>query len=150
MATASARLDAEAGADVVDDRGRRRRRQRQHARGAELARPLRELEVVGAEVVAPFRDAVRLVDREERDLDARELRDEALVVEALRRDVEQAQLAAAQPLGDVAQPPSSERLESMRAAGTPSAASASIWSFMSAISGETTTVTPSSSSAGSW
>ncbi len=38
----------------------------------------------------------------------------------------------------------------MRAAGTPIASSASIWSFMSAISGDTTTVTPSSSSAGSW
>ena len=38
----------------------------------------------------------------------------------------------------------------MRAAGTPSARSASIWSFISAISGETTTVTPSSMRAGSW
>ena len=38
--------------------------------GAELARALRELEVVGPEVVAPFGDAVRLVDGEERDLQA--------------------------------------------------------------------------------
>ena len=35
-------------------------------------------------------------------------------------------------------------------AGMPSARSDSHWSFMSAIRGETTTVRPSSSSAGSW
>ena len=68
----------------------------------ELARALRELEVVGTEVVAPLRDAVRLVDGEQRDLHARELGHEALVVEALGRDVEQAQLAPAQSVGDVA------------------------------------------------
>ena len=66
-----------------------------------------------------------LVDREERDLDAGELGDEALVVEALGRDVEQAELAPAQPV-ETSRTSSSERLESMRAAGTPSAASASI------------------------
>ena len=42
-----------------------------------------------------------LVDCEERDLHARELRHEALVVEALRRHVEQAELAPAQPLRHV-------------------------------------------------
>jgi hypothetical protein len=42
------------------------------------------------------------------------------------------------------------RLESSRADGIPRAASASIWSFISAIRGDTTTVSPSSRSAGSW
>ena len=94
--------DAEPGADVVDDGGRRRRGEGEHPGGAQLARALRELEVVGTEVVTPLRDAVRLVDGEERDLHARELGHEALVVEALGRHVEQAELAAAQSLGDVA------------------------------------------------
>ena len=52
---------------------------------------LGELEVVGPEVVAPLGDAVRLVDGEQRDPRARELGEEALVVEALRRDVEELQ-----------------------------------------------------------
>jgi hypothetical protein len=43
---------------------------------------------------------VRLVDGEERDARAVELRQEPLVVEALRRDVEQLQRAGAQPLED--------------------------------------------------
>jgi hypothetical protein len=86
-------VDAEPRADVVDDGGRGRRRQRQHALGAELAGALGELQVVRPEVVAPLGDAVRLVDREERDLRGRELPEEALVVEALRRDVEQLELA---------------------------------------------------------
>ena len=87
-------LDPEARADVRDDRRRRRRGERQHALGAELARPLGELQVVGPEVVAPLGDAVRLVDGEERDRRARELGEEALVVEPLRRDVEELQRAA--------------------------------------------------------
>ncbi len=83
------RLDAESRRNVGDDRRRGGRGERQHALGAEFARPLGQLQVVGAEVVAPLGDAVRLVDGEERDPRARELREEALVVEALRRHVEQ-------------------------------------------------------------
>ena len=45
---------------------------------------------------------MRLVDREERDPRLAQLRQEALVVEALRRDVEQLQLTAAQTVGDCA------------------------------------------------
>ena len=43
---------------------------------------------------------MRLVDREQRDLRLAELREEALVVEALRRDVEQLQAAGAQAVRD--------------------------------------------------
>jgi hypothetical protein len=40
--------------------------------------------------------------------------------------------------------------ELMTVAAMPRAASASTWSFISAMSGETTTVTPGKSTAGSW
>ena len=85
--------DVERRADVADHRGRRRRGQREHARDAELLRGVGELEVVGAEVVSPLRDAVRLVDGEERNLRAPQRVEEALVVEALGRDVEQRERA---------------------------------------------------------
>ena len=94
-------LDPEALADVGDHRGRGRRGEGEHALGPELACPDGELEVVGPEVVAPLRDAVRLVDGEEGDLRGLELGEEALVVEALRGDVEQSQTAVAQPVRDV-------------------------------------------------
>ncbi len=45
---------------------------------------------------------MRLVDREERDPRSIELRDEALVVEALRRDVENLHASVPEPLRDVA------------------------------------------------
>ncbi len=49
-----------------------------------------ELEVVGPEVVAPVADAVRLIDGEQRDRQARQhLIDEPIGGEALRRDVQQ-------------------------------------------------------------
>ena len=95
-------VDPEAGPDVRDDGRGRGRGQRQHALGAELAGALGELQVVGPEVVAPLRDAVRLVDGEQRDPRTRELGEEALVVEALRCDVEKLQRAGAEPVEDLA------------------------------------------------
>ena len=59
----------------------------------QLVRARDDLQVVGPERVTPCRDAVRLVDREDRQLDLREEPQEALVGEALGRDVEQLQLA---------------------------------------------------------
>ena len=97
----SASVDPEPGPNVRDHGRGRSRGQRQYALGPELARALGELQVVGPEVVAPLRDAVRLVDGEERDSSARELGEEALVVEALRCDVEKLQRAGAEPLGDL-------------------------------------------------
>jgi len=95
-------LDPEAGTDVCDDRRRRGGSQREHALGPELVCAHSELQVVGAEVVPPLGDAVRLVDGEERDLRVSELCEEPLVVEALRRDVEQLQAPGAEALGDAA------------------------------------------------
>ena len=105
--------------------GRGGGRERQHALGAELARPRGQLEVVGPEVVPPLGDAVRLVDREQRDRRLGELGEEALVVEPLGRDVEELQAAGAETVGDVARLGCS-RLESSRAASTPWRTSASI------------------------
>ena len=51
--------------DVVADRGRRGGRQAEDATGLELLEPLSEREIGGTEIVAPFRDAVRLVDRDQ-------------------------------------------------------------------------------------
>src|SRR4029078_678690 len=65
-----------------------------------LACARRELQIVGPEVVAPLRDAVRLVDREQRDLRRTELRQEALVVEVLGRDVQQLEGPVAQAARD--------------------------------------------------
>ena len=54
---------------------------------------LRQREVVGPEVVAPLRDAVRLVDGEQRDLPAAEQRERGRHPQPLRRQVEQVDLA---------------------------------------------------------
>ena len=96
-------VDAEARADVGDDRRCRGGGQREHPLGAELARAPGELQVVGPEVVPPLRDAVRLVDREKGDSRLGELCEEAFVVEALRGDIEQLQAARAQALRGVPQ-----------------------------------------------
>ena len=93
-------LDAEPGPDVGDDGRCRGGGQREHALGCQVAGALGQLEVVGPEVVPPLGDAVRLVDREQRDPRPLELGEEALVVEALGRDVQEPQRALAEPLVD--------------------------------------------------
>ena len=81
-----------------DDVGRHLRR-RGRRRGDDRLRPqparrVGEPEVVGPEVVAPLRDAVRLVDHEQPDLRAAQALEEAGRGEALGRDVEQPHVAA--------------------------------------------------------
>ena len=56
-----------------------------------------EFAVFGPEIVAPLRDAVRLVDGEQRDVAAPEQGQETLGEQALGRDVEQVQVAGQQP-----------------------------------------------------
>ncbi len=58
---------------------------------------LPELHVFGAEIVAPLRHAVRLVDSEQGDIDVRQPFQERRGHEALRRDIEQFQLVSVQP-----------------------------------------------------
>ena len=55
-----------------------------------------EPHVFGAEVVAPLRDAMRLVDGEQRELGARQQIERALEHEALGGDIQQVELAAQQ------------------------------------------------------
>ena len=80
--------------DVGRDLRRGRRRRGDDRLRAEPARGVGEPEVVGPEVVAPLRDAVRLVDDEQADPGRAQLLDEPRRGEALRRDVEQPQVAA--------------------------------------------------------
>ena len=69
---------------------------------AERVAQRREVHVVGTEVVAPLRDAVRLVDREHRGLRGAEHRHHLGLGEPLRRDIGEPQFAPRDLLGDVA------------------------------------------------
>jgi hypothetical protein len=65
-------------------------RQRQHRRPlAQTVERVAQAEVRGPEAVAPLRDAVRLVDHEQRDPQLAGLRHELLVLEPLGCDVQQ-------------------------------------------------------------
>ena len=61
-----------------------------------------QLAVLGAEVVPPLRDAVRLVYREQRDLSLFEHRQRSLLQQALGRNVEQLERAGMEALFDIA------------------------------------------------
>ena len=74
-------------------RGRGRQRQRLHA--LQLLNRALQAQVIRAKVVTPGRDAMRFVDREERDAHLLQRLDEAAAAEALGRDVDQFEFAAA-------------------------------------------------------
>ena len=96
-----------------------------------------EAEVVGPEVVAPLRHAVRLVDDEQARRAPRGSARGSRRAEALGRDVEQAQLAGgARATAGVG----AASCWALTSAASPGAArsSASTWSCMSETSGETT------------
>ncbi len=85
------RVEVEARDDLVARRRSRRRGER-HARNArETALELVEHQVVLAKVVAPLRDAMRLVDRDQRQRHAGEHLERLLLHEPLGRDVEKLQ-----------------------------------------------------------
>ena len=73
------------GADASSCRGRQRHEGHVGQRGPQAGK----LAVLRAEVVAPFRDAVRLVDRQAGDLPAAQVFLPALEHQPLRRDVEE-------------------------------------------------------------
>src|SRR5690606_26350143 len=89
------RRDAELAPDVILDLDGRRRRQSEHALGAAGSCERCELEVIGPKVVPPLRDAMNLIDGEERHALIEERLSETLVQEALRRDVEDAKAVLA-------------------------------------------------------
>ena len=66
--------DVERRANILDHLRRRRRGQRKNPLRAHIAGDVGEFQIIGAEIVAPRRDAVRLVDREKGDRRPRELR----------------------------------------------------------------------------
>ena len=89
--------------DVPGDAAGGRRRQRDRRRRAQPRADVRQPQVVRPEVVAPLRQAVRLVDRQPADAGSLDRLQEPAAREPLRRDVQQADLAAAdagQRLGD--------------------------------------------------
>ena len=82
----------------------------------------RELQVLGPEVVAPLRHAVRLVDRKERELRAGEKLQRTRRQQTLGRDVQQVELARHERALDRAAPRGAESVELRNAARTPSLA----------------------------
>ncbi len=84
-----------------------------------------ELAILGAEVVAPLRDAVRLVDREQRDIDRRQQLQQARLHDPLRRDVEEIERAGAHRLSRSRSARATTATNSRNAALMPSAHSAS-------------------------
>ena len=110
----------------------------------------RQPDVLRAEIVPPLRDAMRLVDREQRDARrARAGRGSAASAAAPARH----RADRARPRAGAARPrtlPRSDSVEFSTAALTPASRSAATWSRISAISGETTMPQPSRSSAGNW
>ena len=139
--------------DVAGDAGRRGLRlQSEQLARPERPRRLRQLEVVGPEVVAPLGDAVRLVDHEHADADAGEGLDEPGRGEALGRDVQQPHARPrADQLERLAVLADAWRCELISTARPAAARSRpATWSVISDTSGETTTVTSLRISAGSW
>ena len=97
--------------DVLADPRCRRRRQRDHGRA--LVEPLDEradLAVVAAEVVAPFADAVGLVDGDEGNREVLDGRQEGRVRQALRRNVQDLELAVFDAVPNLFLSPKAERV----------------------------------------
>ena len=75
-------------ADILDNLGRRGGRQGQHGDVGQEGADVGNLQIGGAEVVAPLGDAVGLVDGDERDPHVAQLGDEELAAKALWRHIE--------------------------------------------------------------
>ncbi len=82
-------FDSKPAPDFLRHLRRGRGGERQHTRDAEFFRHFGESQIFGTEIVAPLRDAVRLVDRQQRDLGAPDRKEERLAQKPLGRDVEQ-------------------------------------------------------------
>ena len=93
-------LQVELGGDVILDARRRGGGQRQHRRRPQARQTLAQEPVVGTEVVAPLRDAVRFVDRDQGRAATLQEFDEAGHAEPLGRDEEKVEFAVAvEPAG---------------------------------------------------
>ena len=83
--------------DVLSHHGRRRGGERDRGRIAEPLTHFADAAITGAEVVAPFADAVRLVDSEHRNTDCLQPLRCRTDIESLRRDVQHLDVAALRP-----------------------------------------------------
>ena len=135
--------------DVAAGRDVGGRRQRDGLDVAEAAADVAEERVFGSEIVAPLRDAMRLVDGEQANAGAREPLDRRSHGEPLGRGIEQAHAAVAH--GVATRRFSAESFAELRLpASMPRWRSAATWSRIKAISGETTRVRPLRARVGSW
>ena len=100
-----------------------------------------QLAVFGPEVVPPRADAVGLVDRQQRDPRGRRNSQRALRQQPLGRHVQQPQ-PARRTSSATRRRSAADSVLLANAAGTPQVRRASTWSFISEISGETTTASP--------
>ena len=87
--------------DVGAGRGICRRRQRDTRHAGKQLGDARQFAVFGTEIVPPLAHAMRLVDGEQRDVDAGQHLRKARCRQPLRRDVEQVELALHQPAADL-------------------------------------------------
>ena len=118
--------------------------------GKPVAQPP-QLPVLRPEVVAPLADAVGFVHRHRLHLALRQQPHEAVAAladEPFRRDVEQAIAALPQRLDHPRLVGRPQRRCCRSPPATPLATSPSTWSFISEMSGETTTDSPSRAAAG--
>ena len=127
--------------DLVADRRRGGRGQREHRRAAERLDRRAEPQVVGAEVVAPLADAVRLVDDEQRRPGGGDSSSDLGVGELLRGEEEELERRPrASSASASSRSRSGDARVELRGAAAPRVGAApSTWSRCSAISGETTT-----------
>ena len=79
--------DPEIFADIFGHRWRGSSREGENTGYLQLPSKVGQFEVVGSEVVAPFRDAVSLIDCEKRDVHALEMIPEILISKTLGRDI---------------------------------------------------------------
>ena len=144
-------LASEREPDLSRGLGRGRGSHSEERRAAELFEASTDEEVIRPEVVPPHADAVHLVDDDEPDPDVAQHLDEARLPKALGRGVDEAGLSGGDPFeprGALlrAQATSSRTSPSRRSVG----GSLSTWSFISAMSGDSTSVGSGRSIAASW
>ena len=134
-------------------RGRGRRRQRQHRRGirrvAQRRQILAQHPVIGPEVVAPLRDAMRLVDGDQRQLALGQHLGKSGHAQPLRRDEQELQIAVADNRAHLTRRAALQAGVNARHAQA-QRRSLAAWSSISAISGEITSAVPPRAMAGNW
>ena len=137
-------------ADVVLHDGRRRRGQRDHRRRAQRRQIAAQQPVIGPEIVPPLRNAMRLIDRDQRRFPLRQHLRKPGHAQALGRDEQELQLAV--QIIDTNLPRRravASRMDAFHREARVPAASRN-WSSISAISGLITSVVPPRASPGSW